>query len=62
MTPTEHKAEILRHCLWMAERDPAYAAWAAGWYEALEPVLLKNLQRKVQQEIRRASAALTPGT
>lgn len=62
MTP-EHKAEVLRHCLWMAERDPEYAVWAAGWYEANEPDLLRNLQAKVQQEVARAhqsSSACAP--
>lgn len=51
----EHKARILAHCLWMAERDPEYAVWAAGWYETNEPELLRNLQAKVQQEITRAA-------
>jgi len=60
MTP-EHKAAILAHCLWMAELDPDYATWAAGWYEANEPVLLKNLEAKVRQEIaRRPSACASP--
>lgn len=53
MTP-EHKAEVLCHCLWMAERDAEYAIWAAGWYEANEPELLRNLKAKVQQEVARA--------
>lgn len=51
-----HKAEILRHVLWMATLDPEYAVWAAGWYERNEPVLLKNLRAKVEQEVRRASS------
>lgn len=54
---SEHKAEILRHCLWMAERDPDYAIWAAGWYEKNEPVLLANLQGRVRQEIARSTAS-----
>jgi hypothetical protein len=49
----EHKQAILAHCLWMAKLDPDYAVWAAGWYERNEPALLKNLQAKVQQEVRR---------
>ena len=60
MTP-EHKAEILRHCLWMAERDPEYAIHAAGWYEANQPWLLTNLRRKVEQAVRRARAAKEDG-
>lgn len=62
MTP-DHKQEVLRHCLWMAESDPEYAVWAAGWYEANEPELLRNLQAKVQQEVervRRSSSACAP--
>lgn len=59
MTP-EHKADVLRHCLWMAERDPEYAVWAAGWYEGNEPELLRNLQAKVQQEVRRRSTSGPP--
>lgn len=55
MTP-EHKAELLRHCLWMATLDPDYAVWAAGWYEERQPHLLANLKRKVEQEVRRADA------
>ena len=51
----EHKASILAHCLWMAQTDPEYATWAAGWYEKNEPALLKNLQAKVRQEIERAA-------
>lgn len=56
MTP-DRKQEVLAHCLWMAARDPEYAIWAAGWYEANEPELLVNLQAKVQQEVKRASAS-----
>lgn len=25
--------QVLRHCLWMATMEPAYAAKAARWYE-----------------------------
>lgn len=64
MTPEQHKQSILAHCLWMAERDPEYAIWAAGWYEANQPQLLANLlanlQAKVRQEIRRASTSGRP--
>lgn len=56
-----HKAEILAHCLLMAERDPDYAIWAAGWYEANEPELLRNLLAKVRQEVRRAAQARAAG-
>lgn len=52
--PEEHKQFLLAWCLEMAERDPEYAIWAAGDYEAKQPWLLKNLQAKVQQEVRRA--------
>lgn len=57
MTPAEHKAATLAHCLRMAEVDPAYAMWAADWYERNEPWLLANLRRKVEQEIKRRRAA-----
>lgn len=53
MTPADYKADILRHCLWMASIDPQYAHHAAGWYEKNDPELLKNLQAKVWQEIHR---------
>jgi hypothetical protein len=53
VTP-EHKAKVLQHCLWMAQTDPDYAIWAAGWYEQLQPKLLENLQAKVRQEVKRA--------
>lgn len=59
MTP-EHKAEILRHCLWMVERDPTYAVWAARWYEERQPALLKNLEAKVRQDVARRSASTSP--
>ena len=61
MTPDEHKALILAHCLWMAQLDPEYAIHAAGWYEANQPWLLKNLQAKVRQAVRRACAAKEGG-
>jgi hypothetical protein len=54
---TDHKAQILAHCLRMSETDQEYAVWAAGWYEANEPALLKNLQAKVRQEIARKERA-----
>ena len=60
MTPDEHKARILAHCLWMAELDPEYAIHAAGWYEANQPWLLTNLQAKVRQEVRRQQAGQPP--
>ena len=48
-----HKESILSHVLRIAEVDPEYATWAAGWYESNQPDLLKNLQAKVQQSIKR---------
>lgn len=64
--PQAHKAEILRHCLWMAQVDPEYAIWAAAQYEARNPVLLKNLEAKVRQEVRRSASqsrsAPSPGS
>jgi hypothetical protein len=44
----------------MAERDPEYAIHAAGWYEANQPWLLKNLQAKVRQAVRRSSTSGRP--
>lgn len=57
MTPDEHKAATLAHCLRIAAVDPEYAVWAAGWYEENEPQLLANLRRKVEQHVKRASSA-----
>ena len=51
MTPDEHKALILAHCLRFAQIDPEAAIHAAGWYEANQPWLLKNLRRKVEQAV-----------
>lgn len=51
-----YKQRRLAHCLAMAELDPEYAIYAAGWYEALEPWYLENLQRKVRQEVARRQA------
>jgi hypothetical protein len=48
-----HKQFILTWCLQMAQVDPEYAVWAAGWYESNQPHLLKNLKAKVEQEVRR---------
>lgn len=55
MTPSEHKAAILAHCLWFASIDPKAAIYAAGWYETNEPDLLRNLQAKVKQAVTRAA-------
>ena len=55
MTPDEHKATILAHCLRFAQIDPEAAIHAAGWYEANQPWLLKNLQAKVRQAVARAA-------
>ena len=60
MTPNEHKALILAHCLRFARIDPEAAIHAAGWYEANQPWLLKNLQAKVEQAVRRSSTSGRP--
>ena len=57
MTPEQHKAETLRHCLQMALTDPEYAIWAAGVYEKGQPWLMANLQAKVRQEIKRSRSS-----
>lgn len=36
MLPDEERRErLIQHLVWMAERDPDYAAHAADWYESL---------------------------
>ncbi len=57
MEGDERRRQVLRHCLWLASRDPAYAVHAAGWYEANEPWLLNGLADKVQQAIAKRAAA-----
>lgn len=53
--PQAHKAAILKHCLWMAERDPDYAIAAAEWYERNDPTILRNLKRVVKREVSRCA-------
>lgn len=47
------KRELLRHCLWMAGRDPTYAQWAAEQYEKTSGGLLKGLADKVRGAIKK---------
>ncbi len=56
-----HREAMLAHSLRIAELDPAYALWAAANYEALSQGVLVNLAAKLQQELRRPSAATSPG-
>jgi len=30
---TAHRQQMLKHCLWLASLDPAYAIWASQRYE-----------------------------
>ena len=51
-TDAEHRTRIHKHCLWLAERDRAYAQWAAKFYEDGNPVLsglAERIGRDVQQ-------------
>jgi hypothetical protein len=46
-----YRREMLAHCLWMAQSDPAYAKWAAKSYEDGSHGALKGLADRVERDI-----------
>jgi hypothetical protein len=54
--PEAWRREILRHCLWLASKDPDYAQWAAERYERESCGALVGLGDKVRQAIEKRAA------
>lgn len=55
------RKEMLAYCLKLLDRtDPAYAMWAADFYEALEPWFLDGLGQRVRWEIERRNSTSGP--
>ncbi len=51
MDLTAHRQRMLRHCLWLANSDQAYAKWAANQYEQQSHGVLDGLHARVVQTI-----------
>jgi len=48
---TIHRQKVLKHCLWLANSDQAYAKWAAREYERHSDGVLEGLHTRVVQAI-----------
>ncbi|MBP9149238.1 MAG: hypothetical protein KBG00_10700 [Rhodoferax sp.] len=53
-----HRQRMLRHCLWLANQDPAYAKWAAKQYEQQSDGVLEGLHARVVQTIEKRNKQL----
>lgn len=63
MNEPDFRKRILKHCLWMANSDQAYAKWAAREYERHSDGILEGLHARVVQTIDRKLKELeTPPT
>lgn len=57
MTEPTYRRQMLAHCLKFARAgDPAYARWAAAWYEKNQPDELHGLADRVSTDISRMQA------